>query len=85
MGGIGTSAAPMNGYPKVFNIEVGPARGAQYCRDVQLGFGAAVEGGGGLQGECRQVSEPAGSEHDTVLRRRCDKFLMRAGINDCVS
>ena len=24
MGGIGTSAAPMNGYPKVFNIESDP-------------------------------------------------------------
>ena len=24
MGGIGTSAAPMNGYPKVFNIEADP-------------------------------------------------------------
>ena len=24
MGGIGTSAAPMNGYPKMFNIEADP-------------------------------------------------------------
>jgi arylsulfatase len=27
MGGVGTSAAPMNGYPKVFNIESDPREG----------------------------------------------------------
>ena len=70
MGGIGTSAAPMNGYPKVFNIEVGPARGAQHRRDVQLGSRAAVEGGGGIQGEPREASEPAGGEHDAILRQQ---------------
>jgi hypothetical protein len=43
MGGIGASAAPMNGYPKVFNIESDPHEGAQHRRDVQLLLAKIIE------------------------------------------
>ncbi len=67
MGGIGSGAAPMNGYPKVFNIESDPAGGAQYRRDVQLGSRTAAEGSGGIQGDPRAITQPTGGEHDKVL------------------
>ena len=67
LGGVGASAAPMNGYPKVFNIEVGPARRAQHRRDVRMGDRAGAEDGRGIQGKPRESTEPAGGEHDAVL------------------
>jgi hypothetical protein len=66
----------MNGYPKVFNIESDTQEERQYRRDVQLGFRAVVEGGGGLQGDSYQVSEPTGGEHDTILMRSCDAQMV---------
>ena len=32
-----------------------------------MGGRAAIEGGGGVQGERREISEPAGGKHDAVL------------------
>ena len=66
MGGIGASAAPMNGYPKVFNIESDP-REEHNIGEMYNWVRAVVEGGGGIQGEPREASEPAGREHDAIL------------------
>lgn len=57
----------MNGYPQEFNIEADPQGGAQYRRDVRLGFRADIEGSGGLQDDPRAVTQSARGKHDEIL------------------
>ena len=57
----------MNGYPKVFNIESDPHEEHNIGEMYEVGARAGVEGGGGIQGKPREITEPAGSEHDEIL------------------
>ncbi|EJL56383.1 arylsulfatase A family protein [Rhizobium sp. CF122] len=66
MGGVGASAAPMNGYPGIQH-RGRPATGAQYRRNVRLGFRADIEGSGGIQEDPRAVTQSTCGKHDEVL------------------
>ena len=68
MGGIGASAAPLNGYTQGVRSRFRPARGTQYRRNVQLGHRAVAEKRGGVQGDPREASELAGRQHDQILK-----------------
>jgi hypothetical protein len=69
LGGVGASAAPMNGYPKMFNIEADPHEDHNIGEMYEWTIGPVLKGGGGVQGKPRKASKPAGSEHDAVLSR----------------
>jgi len=79
LAGTGGSAAPMNGYPKIFNIESDP-RGVQHRRDVRMGDRADAEVGGAIQGESREAPESASSEHDAILTARLRSHGRKSGM-----
>lgn len=68
MGGVGASAAPMNGYPKVFNIESDPREEHNIGEMYNWVIGPLLKARRDLQGKSRQAPELAGGEHDQILK-----------------
>ncbi|WP_315860288.1 arylsulfatase [Rhizobium leguminosarum] len=56
MGGVGASAAPMNGYPMVFNIESDPQEEHNVGEMYNWVLGPVAKGGRGIQGNARQIT-----------------------------
>ena len=67
MGGIGNSAAPMNGYPKVFNIESDPHEEYNIGEMYNWVFGPLLKTVEEYKASLATESEPAGREHDEML------------------
>ncbi len=67
MGGIGSGAAPMNGYPKVFNIESDPQEEHNIGEMYNWVLGPLLKVVGEYKATPRAITQPAGGEHDKVL------------------
>ncbi|WP_173422305.1 hypothetical protein [Ensifer adhaerens] len=67
LGGEGSSAAPMNGHQKVFNMESDPSEEHNIDEMHNWVLGTVLKNGGGIQGEPRAVTQSARREHDEVL------------------
>ena len=93
LGGVGGSAAPMNGYPKVFNIESDPREEHNIGEMYDWVIGPLLKIVEEYKASLGRSSEPAGSEHDEVLkkeygasanfycsRRRLESFYCKANL-----
>ena len=68
MGGVGASAAPMNGYPKVFNIESDPREEHNIGEMYNWVIGPALKAVEDYKASLMKSPKFAGREHDTFLK-----------------
>ena len=69
MGGIGASAAPMNGYPKVFNIESDPHEDQNIGEMYNWVLGPLLKAVGEYMEGLKQIPKPSSGQYDPVLGR----------------
>ena len=69
MGGIGASAAPMNGYPKVFNIESDPHEDHNIGEMYEWVLGPLLKAVGEYEEGLKRNPNPASGQYDPVLGR----------------
>ena len=72
MGGVGASAAPMNGYPKVFNIESDPHEEHNIGEMYNWVIGPVLKAVEEYKASLVKASKSAGCKHDAVLSGECN-------------